>query len=176
MEPVTCSDKTFSVRVKSTVSGVTYAATQTSGYSSSLPGTGGDIIFSGLTFGDGFSVSATNGDGCTSGATTCGNSSSSQQSSSIHTEPSKGSIKALAAPNPFNDRIRFTLQSSVSGKGSVALYNLMGQKVATVFQGYVQKGQVQTIEYSVPGSQRTNLIYVFSVGDQRTSGKLIGLK
>jgi hypothetical protein len=52
----------------------------------------------------------------------------------------------------------------------------MGQKVATVFQGYVQKGQVQTIDYNVPGAQRTNLIYLFRVGDQRVSGKLIGLK
>ena len=68
------------------------------------------------------------------------------------------------------------MKSAVSGKGSLELYNMMGQKVATVFQGYVQKGQAQTIQFSVSGAQRGSLIYVFSVGDQRTSGKLIGLK
>src|SRR5207249_2868334 len=103
----------------------------------------------------------------------------SQQSSSIQTQSVKlaGSpTKVLAAPNPFNDRIRFTVESAVSGQGHLELYNMLGQKVATVFQGYVQKGQAQTIQFSVPGPQRTNLIYVFSVGDQRTSGKLIGIK
>jgi hypothetical protein len=82
----------------------------------------------------------------------------------------------LAAPNPFNDRVRFTLESAVSGKGSLELYNMLSQKVKTVFQGYIQKGQVQTIEYSVPGTQRTNLFYVFRVGDQKTTGMLIDLK
>jgi hypothetical protein len=129
--------------------------------------------------GDGFSVVATNGSNCSSGATTCGDNSlaSANQSSGISAQSLKlESSKVLAAPNPFNSRIRFTIQPTVSGKGSLELYNLMGQKVATVFPGYVQKGQVQTIEYNVPGTQRTNLIYLFRVGNQRTSGKLIGLK
>ena len=68
------------------------------------------------------------------------------------------------------------MESAVSGRGSLELYNMLGQKVSTVFQGYVQKGQVQTVEFSVSGAQRSALIYVFRVGDQRTSGKLIGLK
>jgi len=53
---------------------------------------------------------------------------------------------------------------------------MLSQKVSTVFQGYVQKGQAQTVEFSVPGAQRGALIYLFRVGDQRTSGKLIGLQ
>jgi hypothetical protein len=53
---------------------------------------------------------------------------------------------------------------------------MLGQKVKTVFEGQVQKGQRQTIEYSVPSSQRSNLIYLFRVGNERTSGKLIRLK
>jgi hypothetical protein len=175
-----CTDKTFKVVVHNSVVGVTYTTTQTTGYSSSLGGNGGDLFFSGLTFGDGFSVTAANGSNCTSGATTCDGSNSitsANQSSSISAEsPKLQSPRVLAAPNPFNSRIRFTIQPTVSGKGLLELYNLMGQKVATVFQGYVQKGQVQTIDYNVPGAQRTNLIYLFRVGDQRVSGKLIGLK
>jgi hypothetical protein len=84
--------------------------------------------------------------------------------------------KVTAAPNPFNDRIRFTLKSDVSGQGTLELYNTLGQKVKTVFQGQVKAGQVQTIEYVVPSAQRTNLIYLFRVGDQTTTGKLVGLK
>jgi hypothetical protein len=53
---------------------------------------------------------------------------------------------------------------------------MMGQKVKTVFQGKITAGQVQNIEYAVPVHQRTNLLYVFRVGDELTSGKLIGMK
>jgi hypothetical protein len=84
--------------------------------------------------------------------------------------------KVTAAPNPFNDKIRFSLQSNTTGRGSLELYNMLGQKVKTVFEGQVQKGQLQTIEYSVPGTQRSNLIYLFRVGNERVSGKLIGIK
>jgi hypothetical protein len=88
--------------------------------------------------------------------------------------PTKTTI--TAAPNPFNDRIRFSLKSSLSGQGRLELYNMQGQKVKTVFEGNVIAGQVQNIEYSVPGSQRASLIYVFTVGKERMSGKLINLK
>lgn len=84
--------------------------------------------------------------------------------------------KVFAAPNPFNERIRFTINSSVSGRGTLELYNLSGQKLKTVFEGQVQKGEQQTIEYLVPSTMRTSLIYVFTVGSERTTGKLVGVK
>ncbi len=77
---------------------------------------------------------------------------------------------------PPDPRIRFTLKSSMSGQGSLELYNMLGQKMKTVFQGYVIAGQAQTIEYAVPNSQRANLIYLFRVGTETTTGKLIGMK
>jgi hypothetical protein len=83
---------------------------------------------------------------------------------------------ALASPNPFSDKIQFTLQSATSGRGTLELYNMMGQKVKTVFEGNVQAGKSRNIEYFVPVSQRTNLTWVFTVGDQKVSGKLIGIK
>jgi hypothetical protein len=84
--------------------------------------------------------------------------------------------RATAAPNPFNDRIRFSVKSSVSGQGALELYNMLGQKVKTVYQGYVTAGQTNSIEYFVPSTQRANLIYVFRVGNQQTSGKLVNVK
>lgn len=105
--------------------------------------------------------------------------STSQQSSVTDQEIeliSDPKTNVIAAPNPFNDRIRFTLKSAVSGQGSLELYNTLGQKVKTVFRGYVNANQKQNIEYAVPGSQRSNLIYVFRVGNEQTTGKLIGLK
>jgi hypothetical protein len=84
-----------------------------------------------------------------------------------------GATKVLAAPNPFTDKVRFTLQSEVSGQGSLEIYNTVGQKIATVYQGFVEAGKQLVKEYHVPVSQRANLIYEFRVGSQKTTGKLL---
>ena len=132
-----------------------------------------------------FSITVTNADNCTSAATNCSNyTTNSCPGARLSTPPTEVQAtiqapvptKVLAAPNPFNDRIRFSLQSAVSGQGSLELYNMLGQKVKVVYQGYIQKGVTRTFEYNVPGTQRANLIYVFRVGDERVTGKLIGIK
>jgi hypothetical protein len=84
-----------------------------------------------------------------------------------------GKARVLAAPNPFTDKVRFTLQSDVSGQGSLEIYNAMGQKIHTVYQGYVEAGKQLVKEYNVPLSHRQSLIYIFKVGDQKTTGKLL---
>ena len=68
------------------------------------------------------------------------------------------------------------MQSDVSGHGTLELYNLLGQKVKTVYQGFVPKGFKTTIDYSVPAGIHSNLIYLFKVGNERKSGILIGAK
>jgi hypothetical protein len=84
--------------------------------------------------------------------------------------------RVTALPNPFTDKIRFNLVSSVSGSGLLELYNTLGQKVGTVYSGYVQAGVTFNKEYNVPAGKRGTLIYVFTVGDQKVTGKLMGLR
>jgi Leucine-rich repeat (LRR) protein len=87
-----------------------------------------------------------------------------------------GRSTVTATPNPFSERIRFSIISQVSGQGSLELYTMMGQKVKTVYQGYFEKSVLRTFEYQVPVTERGNLVYLFSIGNQKTSGKLIGIK
>ena len=82
-------------------------------------------------------------------------------------------LSVSAAPNPYTDKVRFTLKSPVSGQGSLEVYNMLGQKLRIVYQGYIQAGEVKTIDYQVPNSIRSNLIYMFQVGQHRATGKLI---
>ena len=94
-------------------------------------------------------------------------------------EPAQAPVlpsRVTAAPNPFNDRVRFVIQPEASGQGALELYNFLGQKVRTLYEGSLEKGRAMTIEYSVPRAQRSNLIYVFRIGHQRVSGKLISLQ
>jgi hypothetical protein len=171
--------------VNSPIVGATYTLTQASGGTTFQPVvySSGILEFTGLVPGKGFSISVSQS-GCPSAeATNCNTSINNDNSrgqanmTNIIAEiPFENKTSVIAAPNPFSDRIRFMLKSGVSGQGSLELYNTLGQKVKTVFQGYVNANQLQTIEYAVPNSQRSNLIYVFRVGNEQTSGKLIGLK
>jgi hypothetical protein len=81
--------------------------------------------------------------------------------------------KVQAAPNPFNDRVRFTMESGISGLGSLEIYNTLGQRIKVVFQGYVEAGRPLVKEFSVPSVQRGMLVYVFRVGNEKVTGKLI---
>lgn len=148
----------------------------------SYSGSNGPVKFT-VKPGIGFSITVTNAAGCTSAATNCTNyttntcpSATATKKAAVTQEVIAEKTSITAAPNPFNDRIRFSITPGTSGNGSLELYNTLGQKVKTVFQGQVQKGQTQTIEYSVPYSQRNMLLYQFNIGKERLSGKLLGLK
>jgi hypothetical protein len=181
-----CDETTFSIKVKNPVPAGKYTLTQVDGVGTVDKTTPGDLdngllIFSGLTIGKGFTIVLKVGT-CTSAETNCDNyktpivaSVTKPVTKSAPTDLTTTS-KVTAAPNPFNDKIRFSFTSKVTGRASLDLYNLLGEKVKTVFTGQVQKGQTQIIEYNVPFSQRTTLIYMFRVGNEKVSGKLIGLR
>jgi hypothetical protein len=88
-------------------------------------------------------------------------------------DASASKIAVAASPNPFKDRVKFVITSPISGRGSLEVYNLLGQKVNTVFQGNVDAGISKTVEYTVPIAHRTSLMYIFRVGNLTSSGKLL---
>lgn len=154
--------------------------------------TGTAIVFSGLAAGSNPSVTVTGTNGCfsttlcTAATATCTGSLTKAAAPEEET-PAIQEIrpdeivarigayktKVLAAPNPFSDRVRFTLISDISGSGSLEIFNTMGQKLAIVYQGYVEAGKPLNREYVIERTLRANVIYVFRVGDQKTTGKLL---
>jgi hypothetical protein len=84
--------------------------------------------------------------------------------------------KVKAVPNPFNQTVRFTMESFVSGIGSLEIYNMMGQRVGVVYQGFVEAGRPLVKEFTVPVVQSAALVYVFRVGNERVTGKLLQTK
>lgn len=145
----------------------------------------GVLVFANLKDGKGFEIFVNN-DGCVSDTTDCTNytglscpttTAAGPQTTSVINNIQQGlEPKVLAAPNPFGDVIRFSLEAPVSGQGTLELYNMLGQKIKTVYEGYFEKGKVQTINYSVPTALRSNMTYLFRIGNQKTTGKLVGLK
>ncbi len=186
--PPTCTQSTFSVQVTNPEVGSSYKLTQLDGNIVTLPASGGyvsgTLIFTGLHIGQGYSIVSTTSAGCKSNPNECGvftslvagRTSQTSVTDDVRIQLIADAPGVFASPNPFVDKIRFSVTTEVSGNGSLELYNLMGQKVHTVYQGYFDNNMLRTFEYKVPLSQRANLIYLLRIGNKKTSGKLIGIR
>ena len=92
---------------------------------------------------------------------------------SVAAERETGSIVTVTAfPNPFTDNIYFQVETKQSGQGTLEIYNVTGQKIKTVFSGYMNAGK-QRFSMNVPAGQSSVLFYVFRMGNQKVSGKLL---
>ncbi|HUS02780.1 MAG TPA: T9SS type A sorting domain-containing protein, partial [Chitinophagaceae bacterium] len=80
------------------------------------------------------------------------------------------SVKAY--PNPFSDKVKFEVTSAIAGNGSLEIVNMMGQKIRTVYQGFISVGS-QTFELSLPVNQISHLVYVLRIGNKKMTGKLL---
>jgi hypothetical protein len=90
-------------------------------------------------------------------------------------ETTASSLAVTAYPNPYTDKVNFVIDSKISGQGSLQVYNMMGQKLKTVFQGFIVAGK-QTFALSLPTQQRANLVYILRVGNKQVTGKLLQLR
>jgi PKD domain-containing protein/Ig-like domain-containing protein len=84
-------------------------------------------------------------------------------------------LAVTAYPNPYSDKVNFVIETKTAGQGSLEVYNMMGQKIKTVFRGFVVAGR-QNFTLSLPMHQRGNLVYVFRIADKQITGKLLQLK
>jgi len=158
-------------------------ATNGTGFSYSIDGsdfsntTG---IFSGLGVGSVTSVQVKNSDGCSSAAVSCDNlvsDCSAPQANVSVIQPStqiSSQTTVKAYPNPFNNDVKFVVTAAKSGNGSLEIFNIMGQKVKTVYQGHVSAG-VNNFDLNLPGQKYANLIYRFILDNKLVTGKLIQL-
>ena len=94
----------------------------------------------------------------------------------VQTDPIVTELAVSTYPNPYTDKVKFSIVSPVSGKASLEVFNMMGQKVANVYQGYLYAGRGQVIDYNVPTAAKGSLIYTLKVGDKQVNGKVIHLK
>ena len=71
--------------------------------------------------------------------------------------------------------MRFVVNTAHAGNGTLEIFNMVGQKVKTVYQGHVPAG-VSNFDLNLPGQKNASLIYRFSVGTKLVTGKLLQLK
>jgi hypothetical protein len=183
--PPACDETTFSITVSglqqsdivtvkdkngATIAGLSPASPY------NVPASTSSKTFTGIPAGSGYQVTLSR-NGCVSAPTTCPSSGSrtlktTEEQSNLIIEDSKPAVKAF--PNPFNDRVKFVVNSPDAANGSLEIYNLLGQKVKTIYQGHINAGD-QTFELTIPKKQQATLIYIFRVGSKQVTGKLLQL-
>ncbi|CAN5919584.1 hypothetical protein BH24BAC1_BH24BAC1_37580 [soil metagenome] len=79
-----------------------------------------------------------------------------------------------AYPNPFTNAVRIDFTSATSGKVTLVIYDGLGRKVSTLFEGDTEAGVVKTVEFNAGNLPRGIYMYrlVDSAGDTRF-GKLL---
>jgi hypothetical protein len=185
-QPTLCGTATASVNFCNTITGFSYKV----GSTDAIDGNDAAQSVSGLVAGSAPSIVVTNKTtggitaGCPSASftcsqavTTCPEASARMRTGSYATEQQiivEEPAKVTAYPNPFSNKVKFVVTSAIAGQGSLEVYNMLGQKIKSVYQGQIIAGN-QTFELSLSSAQRSNLIYVLKVGDRRVTGKLLHL-
>jgi hypothetical protein len=174
-QPSLCGPSTGSLTICQSVIGLDYTIG-----SNTQHGTGSSLTFTSLAAGSNPTLSVLNTTGsCSSGSYSCSDAvancptpTARIAAKSTNTITDAAPLQVKAYPNPFNEKINFVVTSPVSGKGSLDVYNSLGQKIRTVYQGNINKGS-QNFELRLSQRQVSNLIYVLRVGDQQVSGKIL---
>ena len=82
-------------------------------------------------------------------------------------------LQVAAYPNPYNSSVSFQFVSPSAGKASLEVYDLLGRKLAIIYQGNVDAGKQKTVNYKVPANLHIPMIYKLRVGNKTTFGKLL---
>jgi hypothetical protein len=85
-------------------------------------------------------------------------------------------LSVSAYPNPFRDQVNFVIASPVSGKASLEVYNLFGQKLQTVYEGFIYAGRSQVVQLRTASVSSGVLIYKFRINDKQVTGRLISIR
>ncbi len=81
-------------------------------------------------------------------------------------------LQVQAFPNPFKSTVTFRFSSPESGYALLEVYNILGQKLGIVYEGFVDAGAVRSVQYQTKWSKKTTVIYKLSVNGKTANGKL----
>ena len=81
-------------------------------------------------------------------------------------------MEIKAYPNPFSDRVTFEFVPGSDGHARLEIFNMLGQKISTLLDRPVEKGNLQRIGYE-PATTPGILFYKLSLGTETYNGKLL---
>jgi hypothetical protein len=87
-----------------------------------------------------------------------------------------GNMQLSVFPNPYGSVVNFRFKTTVSGRVELAIYNIVGARLAVIDKGFIQAGTWQTIQYHVPAGTHPTLVYQLFTGSKVMSGKILPLR
>jgi hypothetical protein len=78
----------------------------------------------------------------------------------------------IAYPNPASKPVTFEFRINESAKATLDLFSASGQLVATIFNRWIEAGEVQKVYLSNSLAAGTS-VYTLRWSDQKITGKLI---
>ncbi len=139
-------------------------------------------VFSNLGVGSVTTIKVKNSDGCSATPVNCADIVSDCSAPAARLAKNTAPVNTAditekqttikAYPNPFTDKVKFVVNSTVSGTGNLQVYNTMGQKIKTVYAGLITTG-IHNFELSLPVKNASNLVYILRIGDKKMTGRLL---
>jgi hypothetical protein len=80
-----------------------------------------------------------------------------------------------AYPNPFKDVVNFQISSKVAGRVRLEVYNLQGQRLGVVFDGWMMAGEVRNVQYKSRTAASALVYYLYSA-NKKMIGKIFRLE
>ena len=78
-----------------------------------------------------------------------------------------------AYPNPFNDYTTIRFRASTDGKAKLAIYNIAGQEVESLFEGNTESGSEYTFQFNGSNHPAGTYFYRLETNDKVFVNKLM---
>ncbi len=84
-----------------------------------------------------------------------------------------GGLIVSAYPNPYSNIVNFRFASPATGKAMLDVYDIVGRRLATVYQGEVKANVPINVKYNVPTLSRVALFYKLTVNNKSVRGSVL---
>jgi rhodanese-related sulfurtransferase len=85
----------------------------------------------------------------------------------------KSGVAISAYPNPFQDHVTLEWTASANERARLEIYDMRGNRIATLFDGNVTKGQKCSYEWTAHGCKDPFYQYKLTTSKSVTNGKLV---
>lgn len=82
-------------------------------------------------------------------------------------------LEMQAYPNPYNNVVNFRFASPKTGKAVLEVYDIVGRRLAVVYQGSVTAKTPISVKYNVPSLSRVALFYKLTVDNKSVRGSVL---
>jgi hypothetical protein len=86
------------------------------------------------------------------------------------------SVQVTAYPNPFAGEVQLTISMPYDSPVTLDVLNAKGQKVTTVFSGYMSAGQTRTVTFNASAQSQGLFVYRLTTDREVRTGQMISMK